>query len=284
MNFLLSFDVEDWFQVENFRGAIDRSLWEHWDRKESRVVGNTLKLLELLDRHGIKATFFVLAWIAERHPELVREVSSCGMEVASHGYAHELTYGMTEEELKEDLRRSKGILEDITGKEVLGYRAPSFSITQEVSELVREVGYRYDSSYNPFTGNKRYGSVDLLVRDGRGFYRIGDLVEVPIPLVRFMGLDFPVGGGGYFRLYPLPLFEALARRYLREQGYYLFYLHSWEVDPEQPRVKGVPKGYYLRHYFGLREAYMKLERFLRDMKDLGVKFSSIGEFVGPAVG
>jgi len=248
MNFLLSFDVEDWFQVENFRGVIRRDMWEHWDSKESRITGNTLKLLELLDRHGIRATFFVLGWIAERHPELVREIATCGMEVASHGYGHELAYTMTHEELREDLKRSKQVLEDITGREVLGYRAPSFSISEEVSMLVQEAGYRYDSSYNPFPGNKRYGSINLLVRDSKGFYRIGDL-----------------------------------KKYLRENGYYLFYLHSWEVDPEQPKLRGVPKGYYLRHYFGLSEAYGKLDRFLRDMKGYGVQFSSIREFLRPAL-
>ena len=283
MNFLLSFDVEDWFQVENFRGVIRRDLWEHWDGKESRVIGNTLKLLELLDGHRIRATFFVLGWIAERHPELVREISSCGMEVASHGYGHELAYTMTREELREDLKRSKAVLEDITGEEVLGYRAPSFSISEEVSKLIQEAGYRYDSSYNPFPGNKRYGSIDLLSRDSLGLYRIGDLVEVPIPLVRLYGVALPVGGGGYFRIYPLPFFEVLAKKYLRQHGHYLFYLHSWEVDPEQPRLRGVPKGYYLRHYFGLSKAYGKLDKFLRDMEGYGVRFSTIEEFLRSAL-
>ena len=269
---LFTVDVEDWFQVENLKGAIPLSSWPEC---ELRVERNTHLLLDLLDSIDStagtpgKATFFVLGWIAERLPALVREIQNRGHEVASHGYGHALCHGQEECDLIEDLCRSKKTLEDITGRPVTGYRAPSFSITPQVLEIVCECGYRYDSSFNSFQLNNRYGHIPLTERDRKGLaYCVKeDFYEIPISNLNLWGKQLPLGGGGYFRLVPFALFHLGIRSLLNRDKGYMFYLHPWELDPEQPRVREISPFSQFRHYVNLNRTETKVQAFLQAFKN-----------------
>ena len=284
---LLTVDVEDWFQVENFRDIIHPSSWTTY---EPRVERNTHRLLELFsemktrssgferNKPGpcpldpaprIRATFFVLGWIAERMPGLVREIYAMGHEVASHGYNHELTGHVGPKDLRRDLEYSKNLLEDIIGGPGYGDRAPRFSISADMLKVVEDCGYLYDSSYNSFSANSRYGRVDfngngnvgIAKKISEGFY------EIPISNIEWAGMVVPAGGGGYFRLYPLHLFTLGARAVLRKHGAYMFYMHPWEIDPEQPRVNGASSLSRFRHYVNLDRTMEKLRGFIRGLDD-----------------
>lgn len=232
----LSIDVEDWFHTENLKGVIAR---EAWDGCELRVERNTMRMLEILAAQKVRATLFVLGWVAERCPQIVRAIAAAGHEVASHGYGHELVYSLGPDEFREDVLRSKKHLEDLTGKPVRGYRAPCFSITSWAVPILQEAGFDYDSSVVPTVAHDRYGRLDgmeagipiVLLRDG--FY------EVCISCVRLGKRGLPWGGGGYFRLVPYPLWGYGVRAILRSGLPYVFYIHPWEIDPGQPRVKGL---------------------------------------------
>ena len=264
---LLSFDVEDWFQVENLRSAFPPSKWKEC---ESRVVANTEKILSLLNKYRIKATFFVLGWIAERFPDLVRMIYSDGHEIASHGYEHILNYHLTREEIFEDIRKSKKILENIIGEKVLGYRAPNFSITEEVIDALIENGYLYDSSYHPFSRNKRYGQLGIDAQ--KPFILKEKLLEIPLSVWRKGKIELSIAGGGYFRLYPFNLYRKLALSYMRKHDLLVMYFHPWEFDPEQPRVDTIPRFNKFRHYVGLKKTYLKLETFLQECQKNGWRF------------
>ncbi len=257
----LSFDVEDWFQVENLREFFPPGTW---DERELRVEANTRRLLELLERRELRATFFVLGWIAERFPGLVREIAESGHEIASHGYGHILNHDLSEQQQREDLRRSKALLEDIAGRPVVGYRAPTFSISTGLLDILAESGYAYDSSYNDFASNPRYGSLETgaVSNCSASFVVESGIREFPMPVLRVGKVKLPISGGGYFRLIPLPIFERMVDGFLRRYERYVFYLHPWEVDPGQPRVKGLRPGYRFRHYYNLSRCQAKLERFL----------------------
>lgn len=258
----LSFDIEDWFQVENLKGAIRYS---EWGKLELRVVNNTKKILAILKETDTKATFFILGWVAERCPDLVLEIAEMGHEIGSHGYAHQLVYNLTESELREDLRGSKEILEGITGKKVYGYRAPSFSITKDsvwALDILKELGYTYDSSVFPVSFHDRYG---FLGCNGRPFCWHNGLMEIPLSVYRFGGLAVPLAGGGYFRLFPYQCFRFFLRRLNDGNQNFTFYLHPWELDPDQPRVD-IPLGYRFRHYINLRLTEKRLMRILKDFK------------------
>lgn len=260
---LITIDVEDWFQVENFKGHIDFS---EWHLLPSRVCQSTRKLLELFDSQHvpIKATFYILGWIAEKYPELVREISQRGHEVASHGYTHCLCDTMADAAMFHDLEKSKKVLEEITGKEVAGYRAPSFSINDTVLALIQKAGYRYDSSYNSFSYHSRYGSIKTtgLSRQGivlkikPGFY------ELPVSNLKICNQIIPWAGGGYFRLLPFWLFKRGVQSILNKQRAYIFYAHPWEFDPQQPRVKNLKKLSSFRHYLNLGETQNRLEQMI----------------------
>ncbi len=232
----MSVDVEDYFQVSAFEKVVSRA---SWDTLESRVVGNTERLLELFDRSGIKATFFVLGWVAQRFPVLVRRIKATGHEVASHGYHHQLLYMLTPQQFREDVRSAKAVLEDCTGSVVIGFRAPSFSLiasTLWAIDILIEEGYRYDSSVFPVR-HDRYGIPDA----PRHIHAIerpsGALLEMPLSTVRFGGMNLPVSGGGYFRLLPYAWTRWGIRHInLVDQQPALFYLHPWEIDPNQPRI------------------------------------------------
>lgn len=278
---LFTVDVEDWFQVENLRCRFPP---DSWDTCEFRVERNTTVLLDLLDGFRVSATFFVLGWIAERVPRLVKEIQARGHEVASHGYGHQLCYDISSSELRQDLHRSRSILEDITGQPVRGYRAPSFSITGELMDLLKELGYRYDSSYNDFSLHDRYGRVDRIGRyiPNAGLNEKDGLVELPISNLKLGGKCIPWGGGGYFRLWPSWMFRQGVRHILRQQGYYLFYCHPWELDPDQPKVDGMRLDRRFRHYVNLSETAKRLNGFLNDFRQH--EFMTCSEFLNRSTG
>ena len=261
---LLTFDVEDWFQVENFKEYIPYS---SWGSKELRVEKNTNELLDLLDSFStpIQATFFILGWVAERYPDLVREIQKRGHEVASHGFDHHLCYNQSPDDLRDDLLRSKELLEDLTGSQVAGYRAPSFSITDDAIALAGEVGYLYDSSFNSYEGHGRYGSLKLPQNaelDAPIYSITPSFYEIPVSNLRFGSHIIPWGGGGYFRLLPAFLHRLGVKRILKQKKYYTFYMHPWEIDPEQPRVQEAKSFFRFRHYVNLHKTKKKLELFI----------------------
>lgn len=256
----ISFDVEDWFQVENLKEAIS---FESWDGLELRVVENTRKILRLLERYQTHATFFVLGWIAERCPALVKEIAEGGHEIASHGYGHELIYKLTPDAFHADILHSKEILESITGRQVTGYRAPSFSITPESEwalDILKGLGFVYDSSIFPTSFHNRYGFNGA----SRFPFRFANgLVEMPLSTLRLCGANIPIAGGGYFRLFPYFCFRQLCRRLNNQERAIIFYLHPWELDPGQPRID-IRLNYRLRHYINLKRTERRLDRLLGD--------------------
>jgi len=259
---VLTFDVEDWFQVENLRSKYPP---EVWDKCEVRVLEPMNKLLELLDKYDIKATFFVLGWIAERFPNIVSEVHERGHEIASHGYCHIMNNELAGEQIMEDLRKSKELLENITGVQILGYRAPSFSINETVIQFLKKEGFVYDSSYHPFSRNKRYGN--LGIQDFKDFFLFPNgLIEFPLPVLKTKHFEFPIAGGGYFRLYPFALYKLLFENYMKDHQLFVAYFHPWEFDPNQPVVRGIKLSYKFRHYVGIKNAFSKLEKFIVYLK------------------
>ena len=256
----LSFDIEDWFQVENLRSAVPR---EQWDTLPLRVEANTRKILALLRASETKATFFFLGWVAERCPQLVKDVDREGHEIASHGYDHDLVYNMTAESFRANLRRSKQMLEDIIGKPVWGYRAPSFSIVRDsiwAIDVLKEEGFVYDSSVFPVSFHDRYGFAE---RGALPFHWPNGLLEIPLAVYKLHKFNLPVAGGGYFRLFPYAYFKFLLRRLNASQKPFTFYLHPWELDPAQPRVS-VPPFLRFRHYVNLHRTENNLSRLLAD--------------------
>ncbi|WP_111495976.1 XrtA system polysaccharide deacetylase [Marinobacter bohaiensis] len=258
----LTIDVEDYFQVAALAEAVSR---DDWDRMEYRVEANTDRLLARFAEHGIKATFFTLGWVAERSPQLVRRIQQAGHEVASHGYSHQLIYNQTPEVFREETRRSKRILEDITGEAVTGYRAASYSITAQsrwALDILCEEGFTWDSSIFP-VHHDRYGMPGtprwphrLTTDDGH------TLAEFPLSTLQFPGYTLPIAGGGYFRLFPY-WFSQWGLGQINRQGKpFVFYLHPWEVDPGQPRldVKWFSR---FRHYNNLDVCEARLEKLLR---------------------
>lgn len=270
-NILLTFDVEDWFQVENFKTVIPHASWESL---ESRVTYGTHKILELLDELSspsikLKATFFILGWTAMKHPDIVREIDRRGHEVASHGYSHTLTTHLSDNDLRTDLEESKKRLDDLTGKPVKGYRAPSFSITPKLIDYLQEAGYQYDSSYNSFDRHGRYGTISLEGTEQKGIsHKFPDgLIELPISNLKLRNTILPLGGGGYFRLIPVPLFIKGIRFILGVQNSFVFYAHPWEFDPAQPRIRhGLPLSSRFRHYVNLGKTEKKLRRVMKTLR------------------
>jgi polysaccharide deacetylase family protein (PEP-CTERM system associated) len=264
MDNALSVDVEDWYQVSDFEEVVE---FAAWDRYESRVVRNTERVLSLLSEYDVRATFFVLTWNAERHPDLVRRIADAGHEVASHGHRHRLIYEQTAAEFRDDVMRSKKILEDVTGTAVLGYRAPSFSLTQAslwALDVLLDCGFRYDSSIFPIS-DRLYG-----IPNARRFPFViradGDrvLLEFPMSTARAVGRNWPLGGGAYLRLLPYRYMRWGIRRVNREGQAALVYVHPWELDPDQPRVKVKGKRGISTHYINLNRTEARLRRLLQD--------------------
>jgi len=257
----MTIDVEDYFQVEAFASTIDRKDWDHLPR---RVERNTDRILDILGASGAQATFFVLGWIAQRHPALVRRILADGHELASHGCDHLRVDRLSPEAFRADLRRSKRILEDAGGVPVSGYRAPTFSISRDSSwahAVLLEEGYRYSSSVYPLK-HDLYGSPGA---PRTAFAPIPGFVEVPLTTVRIFQIDVPAAGGGYFRLFPYRLTRWLLNQANRASGTSaVFYMHPWEVDLDQPRQYQAPLRSRVRHYLNLGRTEHRLRRLLGD--------------------
>ena len=270
----MTIDVEDYFHVSAFQDTVPRS---DWDRLESRVVGNTERLLALFRQYDVRATFFVLGWVAERYPSLVRQIAQAGHELASHGYWHRLIYEQSPAEFREDLRKSRETITAAAGVSVSGYRAPSFSITPRslwALEIIREEGFLYDASVYPIR-HDRYG----LPNAPRHFHTLeqaaGSLLECPGSTARLAGVNLPVGGGGYFRLLPYAWTRwGISRLNEREGQPAVFYLHPWEIDPEQPRLPSSRLSRF-RHYTNLEATHARLTRLLEEFR-----FAPLGDLVG----
>lgn len=257
----LTVDVEDYFQVSALAPYISR---DRWDQMPCRVERNVERLLQRFDEHGARATFFTLGWIAERYPQLVRDIVARGHELASHGYGHLRASDQTRQEFMGDIVNAKKLLEDIGGKPVLGYRAPSFSIGESnlwAFECLEEAGYVYSSSVYPVK-HDHYGMPD----SPRFPYKVtAGLTEIPITTVRMMGRNLPAGGGGYFRFAPYGVSRWAIDRFNRDEGKpAIFYMHPWEIDPDQPRVPGPGLKTRFRHYVNLHRTDDRLKRLLSD--------------------
>jgi polysaccharide deacetylase family protein (PEP-CTERM system associated) len=261
----MSCDVEDYFQVSAFEGHVSRGEWDHLP---GRVERNTDRVLALMERHGVKTTFFTLGWVAERFPGIVRAIMGAGHEVASHGYSHTRVCHQSRREFREDVTRSKKLLEDLSGKPVLGYRAPSYSIGKDTLWAVDELakaGYQYSSSIYPIY-HDLYGMPDA---PRFPFRHAGDggILEIPISTARILNINLPSGGGGYFRLFPYALFQRAIRRINEGDSQpCVFYFHPWELDPEQPRPKNLSFKTRVRHYLNLERMETRLERLLQDFR------------------
>ncbi len=274
---MVTVDLEDWFQVENLRPLFPQ---ETWDACELRVEMNVQRLLELFDACRVEATFFVLGWVAERRPGLVREIARAGHEIASHGYSHRLCPELAVPELRRDIETSRALLQDITGQPPVGYRAPSFSITGELTDILAELGFAYDSSYNSFGLNGRYGRAEGLRQTADGYLTAGSgIVELPVSNLALAGRTVPWAGGGYFRFWPTALFERGVARILRKEGRYVFYCHPWEVDPAQPRyAQGIGRVGRFRHYLNLDRTMERLGHLLHRFR--GSHFISCSRYLG----
>lgn len=276
----LTIDLEDYFQVSAFEKRIEVS---EWDRYPLRVERNCRLILELLAARGVRATFFVLGWVARRCPGLIKEIHRDGHEIASHGYRHRRVCTQSREEFRQDVRLSKALLEDLVGEAVLGYRAPSYSISLDrlwAFDELAEAGFLYDSSVFPvrhdlygipdwprfpFTVSRKG---DALWEPDRGGTPPGarSLLEFPITTLPLLGLRLPIAGGGYFRLYPYRFTRWGLRRINLSEGPFIFYLHPWELDPGQQRIKGCGPKASFRHYVNLGRTEGRFKALLTDFR------------------
>ena len=260
----LTIDVEDYFQVSALAPYIPRSEWE---ARECRVEANVERILRMLEDYGSRATFFTLGWVAERYPQLIRRIVDKGHELASHGFAHKRASEQTPEAFFSDIQLAKIVLEDISGVEVRGYRAPSFSIGPGnlwAFECIERAGYRYSSSIYPIH-HDHYGMPDA----PRFTHDVGNkgLIEVPVTTMRLFGRNWPAGGGGYFRLMPYSMSRWLLRRVNRvDRQPAIFYFHPWEIDAEHPRVSGIDAKTRFRHYLNLDRMEGRLRKLLFDFE------------------
>ncbi|MCG8650648.1 MAG: DUF3473 domain-containing protein [Pirellulales bacterium] len=257
----LTVDVEDYFQVSAFAKRVHR---DHWDRYDCRVEANTNRLLSIFDQANVRGTFFILGWVAERYPQLVKRVAAAGHEIASHGYWHQLVYDLSPEQFAEDIAASREAIHNACGCEVKAYRAPSFSIVPSsrwALDVLSEHGFTVDSSVFPIGGHDRYGDPTA----PKSIHTIptahADITESPPPSGQLGKLPIPVGGG-YFRLFPLRLTYRAIRQIRQTVGPAMFYTHPWEFDPDQPRIKGVGWKNRFRHCVGLGRTHSRLVRML----------------------
>jgi polysaccharide deacetylase family protein (PEP-CTERM system associated) len=270
----LTFDVEDYYHVSAFRSAAPSS---SWDRYESRVERNTHNVLEILSKFSVRATFFVLGWVAERYPQLVQAISNAGHEIACHGYGHDMVTQLNPDTFRHDIRRGKGLLEDLLGYRILGYRAPSFTITLETVwalSILAEEGFAYDSSIVPIW-HDRYGIPHANPFCHRLETESGPLWEVPPSTFALGRMRIPIAGGGYFRFFPYRVLRALLKRVEGQRVPLVMYLHPWELDPQQPRIQGSQLSQF-RHYHNLDKTERRLIQLLQDFK-----FGPIREAIAP---
>jgi polysaccharide deacetylase family protein (PEP-CTERM system associated) len=260
--FLASFDVEDWFHAENVRSSLPTT---DWDRLEPRVERNTHEVLDLLGEAGVTSTFFVLGWIAAKYPGLVRRIVDEGHEVASHSEMHRRLYELSTNELERDLARARETLEQVTGKRVLGLRAPTFSVNDHVLDCVARAGYWYDSSVYAFGAHDRYGSVSTKIDPRAGIVQIRPgLLELPVSSIVVGGLALPWAGGGYFRVLPYRIYRWGVRRRLGSTAWFMFYLHPWELDDGEQPPASMPRLLRLRAYVGRKRMRRDIGKLLRD--------------------
>ena len=259
----LSVDLEDWFQVGAFEKVIAR---EAWDTLPRRVERNGHAVLDLFDQAGVKATFFTLGWVAERHPALMRRISEAGHEIGSHGWDHVRVFTMTPEAFRADLKRARRAIEDASGQSPRGYRAPSFSIdkrTPWAHAILAEEGYAYSSSVAPVR-HDHYGWPEA-PRFAHRPVAGSDLIELPVTTVELAGRRVAAGGGGFFRLLPYRFSSwAIGRVNAADRRPAVFYFHPWEIDPGQPRVRNAPLKSRMRHYSNLSAMEPKLLKLLSD--------------------
>jgi len=260
----MSIDVEDWFHVENMRRAVPRHTWRD---QQSRVEKAMDRMLELMADCDVRATCFVLGCVADRAPDLVRHIADAGHEIASHGYSHELVYDMTPAEFRVDVEESKQLLEDISGQQVRGYRAPSFSLTDWALPILQEAGFEYDSSLFPTTiRHDRYGKLASSGPTEDYPARYEGITEVSMSCLTIGGHALPWAGGGYFRLLPYPIFKSGVKKILGAGKPYIFYIHPWELDVDQPRVGGLKRSERIRHYLNLERTESRWTSLLRDFR------------------
>jgi polysaccharide deacetylase family protein (PEP-CTERM system associated) len=270
----LSVDLEEYFQVSNFDHCIERG---SWDDQPSRVGDATDRLLDAFEATGNKATFFVLGWIADRHGPLLRKIAERGHEIACHGYGHQLVYDLGPEAFREDLRRARRAIEDASGVEVTGYRAPSYSITERslwALPILVEEGFRYDSSIFPIH-HHRYGIPDFARRPVR--VELGDgrsIQEFPLTTLQAGPLTLPVAGGAYLRFLPAAIFRWAYGRLVAAGQPTVLYTHPWEIDPDQPR-QDVGLKVRVNHYFNLARTEGRLRRLMERFR-----FTSLGDVLG----
>jgi polysaccharide deacetylase family protein (PEP-CTERM system associated) len=278
----MTVDVEDYFHVSAFAKVISPTQWSQWP---STVERNTQRLLDLFDEADIKATFFVLGWVAERFPQLVRDIVARGHEIASHGYSHQLVYKQSPQIFRQETSDSKKLLEDLAQTAINGYRAASYSVTRQslwAIDILLELGFTWDSSIFPVY-HDRYG----IPNSPKHPYRIrcegGELLEFPLTSAKLFGYTMPAAGGGYFRLYPYALSRWLFQQ-ATEQGDTpaIFYLHPWEIDPDQPRVPGASLLSRFRHYNNLARCMPRLRQLLSDFP-FGTVSESLKSFAAPTI-
>ena len=258
----MTIDVEDYFQVSAFSKNISV---DQWSQHDCRVERNMARILELFDQHEVKGTFFTLGWIAKHYPKIVKQIVAGGHELASNGRNHVRVFDQTPQQFSQDIAETKKLLEDIGGVEVKGYRAASFSIDERnlwAYDCLAETGYRYSSSIYPVQ-HDHYGMPNA---PRFSFYaHSSGLIEVPISTVRLMNRLWPSGGGGYFRFFPYTISRRLIQAVNgKEKRSAIFYLHPWEIDPDQPKQSNLPWKTQFRHYVNLRHTYRRLERLLND--------------------
>ncbi|ACE85263.1 polysaccharide deacetylase, putative, pda4C [Cellvibrio japonicus Ueda107] len=268
--------MEDYYHVAAFAKVIKPSEWDQWP---SRVEANTQRLLQVFSDHGITITFFILGWVAERYPQLVRDIQTQGHEIASHGYSHQLIYRQDPQTFRRETEKSKQLLEDITQAPITGYRAASYSITRSslwALDILAELGFTWDSSIFP-TRHDNYGIPGSPEEPYRIITRSGaSLIEFPLTTAKVWGQSIPAAGGGYFRQYPYALSRWLFQRASDNQSKpQIFYLHPWEIDPEQPRVPNASWFSNFRHYTNLKRCLPRLERMIQDFP-FGTMSKSLG--------
>lgn len=261
---IMTVDVEDYFQVSAFENTILR---ENWDKMPCRVDQNTHRVLDLFAKYNVKATFFTLAWVGERFPEIIHRIVGEGHELASHGYDHKRVTDLSPEEFRADIVKSKDILEQLGGVRLKGYRAPSYSITKGnlwAHEILAECGFVYSSSIYPIK-HDHYGIPDA----PRFMYETSakGLFEFPVSTVRKLGRNYPAGGGGFFRFYPYSFSRWIINTLNREdKKASIFYFHPWEIDPDQPKQKNLSMKTKFRHYINLKNMEKRLNRLMQEFK------------------
>ena len=260
----LTCDVEDYFQVSAFEHLVRRDSWKEW---ECRIPRNVDRVLDLYEEAGVRGTFFILGWVAENFPEVVRRIVAEGHEVASHGMQHVRVWDQTPDAFRADIVRARTLLQDVTGQRVRGYRAASWSLDERTPwahRIMAEAGYEYSSSIYPIA-HDHYGLPDA--PDFPFYVKSAGILEIPASTSRLLGRNLPAAGGGYFRLMPLAVSRWLMQRISRTREMpAVFYFHPWELDPEQPRMTGITARTRFRHYVNLQRFEPRLARLLRDLK------------------